>query len=265
MGGVPKLMGIVNVTPDSFSDGGSFLHAEKAVEHALQLVNDGADLLDVGGESSRPGAAPIPTDVEMRRVLPVIHSLVRQTSVPISIDTTKASVARSALDAGAAIVNDISALTWDPSMPAVCAQAKAGVICMHCQGTPMTMQQDPHYQNVVEEVAVYLAARIRSLEEQGIDQERIVVDPGIGFGKTAAHNLEILRDISRFQAIGRPILIGHSRKGFLQKILGRPIDERLAGTIGVSVAVALAGANVLRVHDVRATRDALVACWKILK
>jgi dihydropteroate synthase len=264
LGGFPKLMGIVNVTPDSFSDGGQFLDPARAVAQSLQLVADGADLLDIGGESTRPGATPVSADEEIRRVVPVIAEVARRTPVPISIDTTKADVARRALDAGAAIVNDISGLRFDPEMASVCAAARAGVVCMHMQGTPQTMQDDPRYADVVGEISAYLAERLAALAERGIERERVVLDPGIGFGKTPAHNLTILEQIARFRALGRPILIGHSRKRFLSKIVGRRLDEVSAATIGVAVASALNGADLLRVHDVRATRDALAACWTVL-
>jgi dihydropteroate synthase len=257
-------MGIVNVTPDSFSDGGEFLDPTRAIEQCLRLVDDGADLLDVGGESTRPGAMPVGEEEEIRRVVPVIAEVARRVSVPISIDTTKAAVALRALDAGAAIVNDISGLRFDPRMPEVCARARAGIVCMHMQGTPQTMQIDPRYTDVVREVADYLAQRLAALAECGIARERVVIDPGIGFGKTPDHNLTILKNIARFRALGRPVLIGHSRKRFLAKILGRALDETSSATLGVSAAAALAGADLLRVHDVRATRDVLAACWAVI-
>lgn len=259
LGDAPRLMGIVNVTPDSFSDGDLFLDPSLAAEQALRLVEEGADILDVGGESTRPGAQPVSEEEEFRRVLPVIKRIAGQTSVPISIDTTKAEVARRALDAGAVIVNDVSGLAFDPQMPAVCARSGAGVVCMHMQGTPQTMQLAPHYDDVLGEISLYLVGRLDFLEENGIPRERVVVDPGIGFGKTAAHNLEILRNVGRLRSLGRPLLIGHSRKGFLKSLLGRPVDERLAGTLGVAIALAEQGTDLLRVHDLRAVRDALAA------
>jgi dihydropteroate synthase len=265
LGGSPKLVGIVNVTPDSFSDGGQFLDPARAAEQGLRLAADGADLLDVGGESTRPGASPIDEAEEIRRVLPVVERLAARGSVPISIDTTKAAVAARALDAGAVIVNDISGLCFDPGMVPLCTKTRAGVICMHMQGTPQTMQIAPHYDDVVREVSEYLGGRLTSLEESGISRERVVIDPGIGFGKTPAHNLALLKNISRLRALGRPVLIGHSRKRFLAKILGRELDETSAATIGAAVAAALLGADLLRVHDVRATRDALAACWAVLE
>lgn len=262
-GPLPRLMGIVNVTPDSFSDGGRFLEAERAVAQGMELVEQGADILDVGGESTRPGADPVSEDEELRRVIPVIEQLATSVKVPISIDTTKASVAREALAAGASIVNDISALTFDPLMTEACAASDCGVILMHMQGTPQTMQDDPRYGDVVAEIVAYLGERIESLVQQGIAAERIVVDPGIGFGKTAAHNVEILSHIAAFRALGRPVLIGHSRKRFLGKLIGRKIDERTNGTIGVSIALAQQQTDILRVHDITAVKDALIA-WRAL-
>jgi len=260
----PWIMGIVNATPDSFSDGGDFLEPGAAVDRALLLVGEGAQIIDVGGESTRPGAHPVGIDEELRRVVPVVRNLAQQSDVCISIDTTKSQVARAALDAGAHIVNDISGLMFDPDMPHVCAAAGAGVICMHIRGTPQTMQDDPHYEDVVEEVRHFLEMRLTELERQGISRRHIVTDPGIGFGKTAEHNLEILGNISRFRSLGRPVCIGHSRKRFLKKLLGRPVDERSFATVGVSVAVALQGARIIRVHDVAATRDAILACRAVL-
>ena len=265
LGEFPKLMGIVNVTPDSFSDGGRFLDPGFAADHAAELVAQGADLVDIGAESTRPGAIPVCEDEELRRVLPVIERVASRIPVPVSIDTRRAEVARRALDAGAVIVNDVSGLTFEPSMPSVCAQAHAGVVCMHMQGTPATMQQNPRYADVVAEIVAYLAGRLDALEAAGIPRDRVVVDPGIGFGKTAAHNLAIMQNVERFRSLGRPVLIGHSRKRFLGKLLGRPLDERLTGTIGVAIALALKGTDVLRVHDVQATHDALSAVRALIK
>ncbi|MBX3442290.1 MAG: dihydropteroate synthase [Planctomyces sp.] len=257
-------MGIVNVTPDSFSDGGRWLAVDAAIDHALRLVDDGADVLDIGGESTRPGAAPVDMDEECRRILPVVERLAGRTSVPISIDTTKGEVARRALGAGARIVNDISGLAADPEMPRVCARADCGVIAMHMQGTPQTMQLNPSYGDVVREVRDYLCGRLEVLTAAGISAERIVLDPGVGFGKTALHNLQLLRNLRSLHELGRPILIGHSRKRFLEKVLGRPLEERLAGTIGVAIAVAQQGAELIRVHDVRAVIDGLAA-WRAIQ
>lgn len=254
-------MGIVNVTPDSFSDGGQFSSMSAAVEHALRLADEGADILDIGGESTRPGATPVSLEDELSRVVPVVRELARQTRTPISIDTSKAEVARQCLAAGAVIVNDISGLTFDADMPRVCAESDCGIIVMHIQGTPQTMQTNPQYEDVVADVCRHFVRRLDDLESAGIARERIVLDPGIGFGKTAEHNLELLSHIATFHSLGRPVLIGHSRKRFLKKVLGRDVEERNAGTLGVSIALAAQGADILRVHDVRATRDALLA-WR---
>jgi dihydropteroate synthase len=257
-------MGIVNVTPDSFSDGGCWFDASAAVAHGLQLAAEGADMLDVGGESTRPGAAPISEAEELARVIPVIEQLTRQTSVPVSIDTTKAKVAREALAAGAVVVNDISALSFDREMVDVCAASQCGVILMHIQGTPRTMQLNPQYENAVREISEYLQRRYEELVRAGIAGERLMGDPGIGFGKTARHNLEILSQIAEFRRFDRPVLIGHSRKGFLKKLIGREIDERLSGTIGVAIALAQQHVDMIRVHDVAGVKDALIAWRQIL-
>ena len=264
LGSFPLVMGIVNVTPDSFSDGGNFLAAQSAVEHALKLVEDGADILDIGGESTRPGAEPVSQDEELRRVVDVIVQLRPQTDRLISIDTTKAEVARQALAAGADIVNDISGLTFEPEIVDVCAKSDCGVICMHIQGTPQTMQDDPVYKDVVSEVCSSLFGRLTDLESRGVTPERVVTDPGIGFGKTAQHNVELLSNIARLRTLGRPVLIGHSRKRFLAKVLGRPVEERLAGTLGVAIAAASQSADILRVHDVQQIKDALLA-WHAIR
>lgn len=260
-GRFPLVMGIVNVTPDSFSDGGQLADSAAAVAHALQLIEHGADVIDIGGESTRPGAAPVAVEEELRRVIPLVEQLAQRTETLLSIDTTKAEVARQALRAGARIVNDISGLAFDPQMPAVCAEAEAAVICMHIQGTPQTMQADPRYGDVVSEICDYFEQRLAELESRGIPRERIVLDPGIGFGKTAGHNLEILSHISRFRELGRPVCVGHSRKRFLKKLLGRAVDERSMGSVGISLALAAQSTDILRVHDVAATWDALLA-WR---
>ncbi len=254
-------MGILNVTPDSFSDGGEATGIESAISKGLQLVEDGADILDIGGESTRPGADPVSLAEELRRVVPVIEALSTRTSTPISIDTTKAEVARQALLAGATIINDISGLTFDPAMVPLAAESKAGVICMHIQGTPQTMQENPEYDDVVADLILWFQQRIQVLLAAGVKPAQIVLDPGVGFGKTADHNLQILSHISSFQALGFPVLIGHSRKRFLSKLLGRSLEERLAGTIGVSVALANQGVEILRLHDIAANRDA-IAAWQ---
>jgi dihydropteroate synthase len=261
---VPCLMGIVNATPDSFSDGGRFLDSAAAVSQALRLVGEGADIIDVGGESTRPGAEPVSTVEELRRVVPVVQRIAEESPVLISIDTTKAEVAREALAAGAHIVNDISGLTFDPAMPRLCADTAAGVVCMHIRGTPRTMQADPRYDDVVGEIRDYLAERLEDLEQQGIPRERVALDPGIGFGKTAEHNIEILSRIGQFRELGRPVCIGHSRKRFLKRLLGREVDERLFATVGVAIAAAQQGAEIIRVHDVAAVRDSIVAYRAVL-
>jgi dihydropteroate synthase len=258
---LPLLMGIVNVTPDSFSDGGAWYDVQRAVDQALQLAAEGADILDIGGESTRPAAQPVTLADELQRVIPVIAAVHERCAVPISIDTYKAEVAREALQAGATIINDISGLTFDPQMIDVCADSDCGVVCMHIQGTPQTMQADPRYGDVVAELVDFFRESLQTLTARGIAAERIAIDPGIGFGKTAAHNLEILSHVAEFQSLGRPVLIGHSRKGFLKKILNRAVDERLYGTIGVAIAAAMQGADILRVHDVAAVRDSLLA-WR---
>lgn len=253
-------MGVVNVTPDSFSDGGRYFEAGRAVEHGLELVAQGADIVDVGGESTRPGSLPVPEDEELRRVVPVIESLRRRTSALLSVDTTKSVVARAALDAGADIVNDTSALRSDPDMAGVVAGAGAGLILMHMKGTPLTMQQDPRYDDVVAEIKLFLAERIGAAEASGIARERIVIDPGIGFGKTFEDNLALLRRQDVFLDLERPLCLGFSRKSFLGRILHLPPGERLAGTIAAAALSVSRGAHILRVHDVgevaRAVRTA---------
>ena len=259
----PLLMGILNVTPDSFSDGGRFGTLAAAVDQAEALVAAGADVIDIGGESTRPGADPVDAKEELRRTQPVVEALAGRLAVPLSIDTTKAVVAEAALQSGATIVNDISGLTFDARMPGVCAASDCGVVAMHIAGTPQTMQDDPQYDNVVAEVDAWLAARLRDLEAAGIDSARVMLDPGIGFGKTAAHNVQLLRSVRTLQR-RRPLLIGHSRKRFLKAVLGREVEERLAGTIGVAVAMAARGVAMLRIHDVQAVGDAITAYQAVL-
>lgn len=256
---LPRLMGIVNVTPDSFSDGGLFLNPQSAIDQGLRLVADGAAILDIGGESTRPGATPVTEAEELRRVIPVVQGLAEQSGVPISIDTMKAGVAREALQAGAQVVNDVSGLLADPQMEAVCAESDCGVIVMHMRGTPQTMQADPQYTDVVRDVREFFDDRLRTLGQRGIAAERLMFDPGIGFGKTAEHNLSLLSHLNDLRSGGRPLLVGHSRKRFLKRLLGREVDERSAGTLGVALAMASQGVDLIRVHDVAAIRDALVA------
>ena len=251
LGGYTLIMGILNVTPDSFSDGGLFAKVEAAVEHAENMVAQGAHIIDVGGESSRPGADTVSVEAEKARVLPVIERLVGTVEVPISIDTYKSSVARDALSMGACIVNDITALRGDPDMASVVAEAGAPVILMHMKGTPKDMQLDPHYDSLISEITSFLRTRIQAAIDAGIPQNQIIIDPGIGFGKTVAHNLEIIRRLREFKSLGRPILIGTSRKSFIGKVLGLSADDRFEGT-AASIAVAIAnGADIVRVHDVK--------------
>lgn len=257
-------MGIVNVTPDSFSDGGMYLDPAAAVAHGRQLVADGASILDIGGESTRPGAGPVSESEELRRVIPVIIALARELQVPLSIDTMKARVAREALQAGASVVNDVSGLLSDPQMIDVCAQSDCGVIVMHMQGTPQTMQLTPKYVDVVAEVRAFFQSRLLDLAAAGIDAERIMFDPGIGFGKTAEHNLQLLSNLEPLRVEGRPLLVGHSRKRFLKRLLGREVDERSSGTLGVALALAAQGLELIRVHEVAPLRDALVAWHAVM-
>lgn len=258
-----KLMGVVNVTPDSFSDGGRYLDPEAAVRHGLELVEAGAEILDVGGESTRPGAEPVAADEEMRRVLPVIEGLAGR-GATISVDTSKAAVAAAALDAGAEIVNDVTALRGDPEMAAACAERGAGVVLMHMLGDPRTMQSNPTYREVVAEVRDFLAARVEAAVEAGIARERIWVDPGIGFGKTVEHNLLLLRRLGELRALGRPIVIGTSRKSFIGRIDGSPPGARVGGTIASSILACTEGAEVLRVHDVAEVGQAATVARAIL-
>jgi dihydropteroate synthase len=254
----PLVMGILNVTPDSFSDGGRHAAPEAALAHALELVRQGADLLDVGGESSRPGAVPVPLEEELRRVVPVVEALARQTAVPLSVDTCKAAVARAALQAGAHLINDITALAGDPDMAGVARAHRAGVLLMHMQGTPPTMQANPLYDDVVRDVERFLEERLQTAVEVGIAREQVVLDPGIGFGKTERHNLEILARLEEFQRLGRPVCLGVSRKGFIGRICGRTLDRRLAGSLAVACyAMTRQAVQIIRVHDVEETVDAV--------
>ncbi|CUT07282.1 dihydropteroate synthase [Candidatus Kryptonium thompsonii] len=243
------IMGILNVTPDSFSDGGRYFTVDSAVEHAMKMIEDGADIIDVGGESTRPGSEPVPLEEELRRVIPVIKEIVKRTDVPISIDTYKSEVARQALDNGAVIVNDISGLRFDEKMVEVIAQYNASVIIMHIKGTPKTMQQNPYYDDVISEIYGYLSESIERAQSYGIKQ--IIVDPGIGFGKRLVDNLEIIRRLREFKSLGYPILIGVSRKSFIGNILNLPVEERLEGTAGAVAISVWNGANIVRVHDVK--------------
>ena len=244
------IMGIINVTPDSFSDGGKYANVEATVMRAKQMVADGADIIDIGGESSRPGAEPITANEECRRVIPVVQALAEQSQIPISVDTYKAKVAHEALSAGACVINDITALHGDPNMCQIVADAQAGVILMHMQGVPATMQKAPTYQNVVTEVHAWLTEVASQAVDRGIDSSRIMIDPGIGFGKTFGHNLEILRHLMQFRGIGYPMLVGVSRKKFIGRILDLPVHQREEGTAATVAWSIINGANVVRVHDV---------------
>ncbi len=255
----PLVMGIVNVTPDSFSDGGRFFGVDAAVAHALQLVDDGADVLDIGGESTRPYSAPVSENEELRRVLPIFEKLAGRIRVPISIDTSKSTVARAAIDAGAEIINDVTGLTGDPAMVEVAVQTGAALCAMHMQGTPQTMQDNPTYTNVVTEVLGYLRARRDSLAAAGIAQDRICLDPGIGFGKTHEHNIALMRHCHEFHALGCPLLVGHSRKGFLGKLIGNKEADLTNATVGAALRLAVQGVQIVRVHDVRPLREAMIA------
>lgn len=248
------VMGILNITPDSFSDGGLFYEPERALEHALKMVEDGADIVDIGGESTRPGSEPVPEEEEIRRVVPVIKRLSAQIKVPISIDTYKSRVARAAIEAGASIVNDISGLRFDPEMKKVVAEYKVPVVIMHIKGTPKTMQLNPTYEALIPEIMDYLREGIMIAKEAGIPEELIIIDPGIGFGKTFEHNLEIINNLREFTYLERPILVGPSRKAFIGKILGDvPPLMRLEGTLAAVAISAYNGANIVRVHDVPET------------
>jgi dihydropteroate synthase len=249
-------MGVVNVTPDSFSDGGLYLDPQAAIAHGRELVEAGAAILDVGGESTRPGAAQVAVEEELRRVEPVVAGLAGL-GVEISVDTSKAAVAAAALDAGATIVNDVTALRGDPEMAGLIAEREAGVVLMHMAGDPRTMQANPEYGDVVAEVRDFLVARLGAAVDAGIAESRIWLDPGIGFGKTDEHNFELLRHLDRLVALGRPVVVGTSRKSFIGRTDGSETDDRLGGTIATSILAAGAGAAVLRVHDVREMAEAL--------
>lgn len=258
-------MGIVNVTPDSFSDGGETLNADSAVLRALRLIEEGADIIDIGGESSRPGSDPVELKDELARVIPVIERLAPQIQIPISIDTYKSEVAHRALEAGASIINDISAGNFDPNMPSIAADCGAGVILMHIKGTPRNMQVNPDYKDVIDEVGAYLKLAEINYLEAGVLQKNIIVDPGIGFGKNLNHNLAIINNLGKFKGIGTGILLGTSRKSFIGLLTGRPVHERLAGTIG-SVAVGVCrGVDIVRVHDVAEVVDSLKVIDAILR
>jgi dihydropteroate synthase len=260
----PVVMGIVNVTPDSFSDGGLTLDPGAAIAHGRALIQQGAQILDIGGESTRPGAQPVSEREELRRVVPVLEGL-RDAGARLSIDTSKAAVAAAALDAGASLVNDVTALRGDPEMAALVAERGCGVCLMHMLGEPRTMQRDPRYGDVVDDVKAFLAARLAFALERGIAEERVWLDPGIGFGKTIDHNLTLLARLRELVELGRPIVVGTSRKGFLGAITGRAAGERVPGTIATNVLALAGGASVFRVHDVAQAHDALAVAAATLR
>jgi len=261
----PRIMGILNVTPDSFSDGGEWFAFDEAVQHARALVAEGADILDVGGESTRPGSAPVPVDEELRRVVPVVSTL-RGIDAQISIDTAKLTVAEAAVDAGATYVNDVTAFRHDPELAGFVADRRCDCCLMHMLGEPRTMQEDPRYGDVVDDVRAFLEQRVEFAVREGVREERIMVDPGIGFGKTLEHNLELLRRLDEIVAIGFPVVIGTSRKSFLGRLTGRDDPhDRVAATLATTVLALERGAAVFRVHDVAPTRDALAVATATLR
>lgn len=249
-------MGIVNVTPDSFSDGGNFTNAQKAIEHALKLTEEGAAILDIGGESTRPNATPVGLQEELDRVIPVIEGLVGQINIPISIDTYKPQVMQAAIAAGASIVNDVRALQENGALEIV-ANSNAGVCLMHMQGTPQTMQIDPQYEDVVSDVKAFLQARLQATMDAGVPANRILLDPGFGFGKTRAHNIALIQQLESLNDLGQPLLVGLSRKSVLGQVTGNDVDARLHASVAAAVISAMKGAKIVRVHDVKATVEAL--------
>lgn len=262
----PYVMGVLNVTPDSFSDGGRYESSQAAVDAGLAMVEAGADLLDLGGESTRPGADPVSVAEELDRVLPVLEGLGKYATTPVSIDTSKAEVAREAVAAGAAMINDVSALRFDPDMARVAAEARVPLVLMHMRGEPRSMQQgDLVYQDLMAEIGRFLESRMRLAEQAGVDRNRIILDPGIGFGKTPEQNLTILNRLELLNSLGRPILVGPSRKSFIGAALAKPVEERLHGTAAAVAAAVLHGAHLLRVHDVEAMRQVADMAWCIHK
>lgn len=244
-------MGILNVTPDSFSDGGKFFKFEDAKRQALKMVEEGADIIDIGGESTRPGSEAVPLEEELKRVIPLIEDLVKTINIPISIDTYKSEVVKRALDAGAEMINDISALRFDPNMANVASKYEAGIVLMHIQGTPKNMQENPHYDNLIKEIKTYLKESIKLAEQAGVKKDKILIDPGIGFGKRVEHNLNILKNLKEFKELGKPIMVGTSRKSFIGKVLDLPVEQRLEGSLASMAVSIINGANLVRVHDVR--------------
>ncbi|WP_235990320.1 dihydropteroate synthase [Bremerella alba] len=255
----PKLMGILNVTPDSFSDGGQWIDPQAAIDRALQMEAEGADIVDVGGESTRPYSEPVTAEEEIRRIIPIIQSLAESLRIPISIDTTKAIVAKEAIAAGAEVINDVSGLEADPGMVPLAVETGVGVCAMHMRGNPQTMQDDPEYDDVVLDIFDYLQDRYRQLRLAGIERSKICLDPGIGFGKTHQHNLDLMAQCDEFHALNCPILVGHSRKGFLAKILGDKDLDRTLATVGSTLTLARLGVQIIRVHNVKANKESLEA------
>ena len=262
--GVPVVMGVLNVTPDSFSDGGRFSNLPAALAQARRLIGEGAAIIDVGGESTRPGASPADAGAELQRVIPVIEALRRESDVFISVDTSKPEVMRAAVDAGADIINDVRALSESGALEAAAASG-AGICLMHMRGEPRTMQETPHYEDVVAEVSGFLAARMRACRDAGIDPSRLTVDPGFGFGKRTADNLALLKQLAGFETLGVPVAVGLSRKSMLAKLTGRAVDQRLAGSIALAAIAVLNGARIVRAHDVAATMDAVKVAAAVVK
>lgn len=261
----PCVMGILNVTPDSFSDGSRYTGLDRAIDRALQLEEEGADILDIGGESTRPNIAPVDEEEELRRVIPVIRALSDRLTIPLSVDTYKSRVAHEALQAGAVIVNDISAFTFDNAMASVVADAKAGVVLMHTRGRPDFMQRDTHYDDLIPEIIAALSGSLELARSAGISADRIVIDPGIGFGKDLAGNLQILNRLEEFRVLGHPLMVGTSRKSFIGAVLDRGVDDRVFGTAATVCLALVKGASLFRVHDVREMRDALDMSAAILR
>ena len=245
------IMGILNVTPDSFFDGGKFFNVDEAVERGVKMAEEGADIIDIGGESTRPGSESISLEEELSRVIPVIEGLSKEIEVPISIDAYKSIVVKKALDSGASMINDISALRFDPEMKKIAAQYKVPIVLMHIKGTPKNMQENPYYDDVMKEISFYLKESITIAKDSGIEEDKIIIDPGIGFGKRLEDNLDILKNLSMLKSLGKPILVGPSRKSFIGKVLDLPPEERLEGSLGALAVAILNGANLVRVHDVK--------------
>ena len=260
-----SIVGILNITSDSFSDGGEYFDEEKAIGRAASIAGEGADILDVGGQSSRPDAEPISPDEELRRVIPVISKTAGKINIPISIDTYRSRVAREALEAGASMINDISALTIDEKMVELAAEKSCPVVLIHMQGNPLTMQKNPSYESVCDEIYQYLYKRCEYAKSNGVGEGNIIIDPGIGFGKTTAHNLEILKELDSFRSLGYPVLVGPSRKSFIGNILNLPVGDRLEGTLSAVVFCALRGASIVRVHDVKEAKRALLIVKEIMR